>query len=79
MKSEEQKELAKAIEKAIPLWMVSQEQPSFHFIFELEDIYPIHFDLLTDKCVYHIFFDPLLVPSIEDKILILLMFSRVLN
>ena len=50
----------------------SQEQPSFHFIFELEDIYPIHFDLLTDKCVYHIFFDPLLVPSIEDKILILL-------
>jgi len=72
LKSEEQKELAKAIEKAIPLWMVSQEQPSFHFIFELEDIYPIHFDLLTDKCVYHIFFDPLLVPSIEDKILILL-------
>jgi hypothetical protein len=52
--------------------MVSQEQPSFHFIFELEDVYPIHFDLLTDKCAYHIFFDPLFVPTIEDKILILL-------
>ena len=72
LKNDEQKEMTMIIEKAIPLWMVSQEQPTFHFVFELEDVYPIHFDLLTDKCAYHIFFDPLFVPTTEDKILLLL-------
>jgi len=72
LKNTEQTEMAKVIEKAIPLWMVSQEQPIFHFIFELEDVCPVHFDLLTDKCAYHIFFDPLFVPTTEDKILLLL-------
>ncbi|NBP57862.1 ATP-dependent helicase [bacterium] len=72
LKNEEHKEMSMIIEKAIPLWMVSQEQPTFHFVFELEDVYPVHFDLLTDKCAYHIFFDPLFVPTTEDKILLLL-------
>lgn len=41
-------------------------------MFEIEGIAPIRFDILTDKFVYQIYFDPLYVPSMEDKILLLL-------
>jgi len=68
---EEQQDLVKAIEIAVPLWIVSKE-PSFNFIFEVEGIRPIHFDIITEKCSYYIFFDPLFVPNSEDKILLLL-------
>jgi hypothetical protein len=64
--------LVKAIERSIPQWIVSQPNPSFNFTFEAEGIKPIHFDIITDKCAYLIFFDPKYIPSTEDKILLLL-------
>ena len=69
---EEQQSITKAIEVAIPLWIVSQEFPNFNFMFEVEGIRPIQFDIMTEKCGYYLFFDPLFVPSMEDKILLLL-------
>jgi hypothetical protein len=69
---EEQQEIVCAVEAAIPLWMVAQENPSYNFIFEIDKIRPIQFDILTEKCAYYVFFDPLYVPSVEDKILLLL-------
>ena len=38
----------------------------------MEGIRPIQFDIMTEKCAYYIFFDPLFVPNNEDKILLLL-------
>jgi hypothetical protein len=69
---EEQQNLTKAIERAVPLWIVSQEAPQFNFIFEAEGIRPIQFDIMTEKCAYYVFFDPVYVPTMEDKILLLL-------
>jgi hypothetical protein len=69
---EEQQEIVKAVEKAIPLWIVSQENPGFNFLFEVEGIRSIQFDIMTEKCAYYVFFDPNFVPSTEDKILLLL-------
>lgn len=69
---EEQQNIVKAIETAVPLWIVSQENPSFNFLFEADGIRPIQFDIITEKCAYYIFFDPNFVPSTEDKILLLL-------
>jgi hypothetical protein len=69
---EEQQSIVKAIETAIPLWIVSQDNPSFNFIFEVEEVRPIQFDILTEKCAYYVFFDPTFVPKTEDKILLLL-------
>ena len=67
----EQQNISFAIEKAIPLWAVHQD-PTFHFMFEVDGIRPIHFDIITDKCTYFIFFDPLFVPTNDNKILLLL-------
>ena len=69
---EEQQTMAKAMEKAIPLWIVAEDAPTLNVIFEAEGIRPIHFDILTEKCAYYIFFDPVYVPTNEDKILLLL-------
>jgi hypothetical protein len=69
---EEQQNIVKAVEKAIPLWIVGQENPVFNFMFEAEGIKPIQFDILTEKCAYYFFFDPAYVPTMEDKILLLL-------
>lgn len=69
---EEQQNITKAIERAVPLWIVGQESPQFNFIFEAEGIRPIQFDIMTEKCAYYVFFDPLYVPTMEDKILLLL-------
>lgn len=69
---EEQQSIVKAIESAVPLWIVSQENPSFNFLFEVEGIRPIKFDIMTEKCGFYVFFDPLFVPDTEDKILLLL-------
>lgn len=68
----DQQLIVKAVERAIPLWVISEDNPSFNFIFEADGIRPIQFDILTEKCAYYIFFDPLYVPSMEDKILLLL-------
>ena len=69
---EEQQSIVKAIEASIPLWIVSQNNPSFNFLFEVEGIRPIKFDIMTEKCGFYVFFDPLFVPDTEDKILLLL-------
>lgn len=69
---EPQQYIVQEIEKAIPVWIVTQESPSFHFLFEVEGIRPIHFDIMTEKCAYNLFFDPAYVPTMEDKILLLL-------
>lgn len=68
----EMNNIVKAIEKAVPIWIASHENPTLNFIFEAEGIKQIHFDILTDKCAYYIFFDPSYVPSMEDKILLLM-------
>jgi hypothetical protein len=72
LQENEQKNICMAIEKAIPLWITTQENPTFHFMFEVEGVRPIHFDIITDKCTYFVFFDPLFVPNNDDKILLLL-------
>ncbi len=72
LQQEEQQEIVREIESAIPLWVVTQDHSTFHFIFETEGIRPIIFDIMTDKCAYYVFFDPLFIPSTEDKILLLL-------
>jgi hypothetical protein len=69
---DEQQNIVKAVEAALPLWIISQECPIFNYIFEAEGIRPIQFDIITDKCAYYIFFDPAFVPTTEDKILLLL-------
>ena len=83
---EEQQSIVRAIETAIPLWVATQEQPTFHFMMELPGIRPIRFDMMTERCAYDIFFDPSFVPSQEDNILLLLkqyvyeeLFDRVLE
>jgi hypothetical protein len=69
---QEQQDIVLAIENAMPLWITTQENPSFNFIFEVEGLRPIQFDIMTEKCAYYMFFDPAFVPSTEDKILLLL-------
>jgi hypothetical protein len=83
---EEQQSIVRAIETAIPLWVATQEKPTFHFMMELPGIRPIRFDMMTERCAYDIFFDPSFVPSQEDNILLLLkqyvyeeLFDRVLE
>jgi hypothetical protein len=69
---EEQQQIVKAIETAIPLWILTQETPSFNFVFEVENVKSIHFDIMTEKCAYYMFFDPAFIPTTEDKLLLLL-------
>jgi hypothetical protein len=69
---EEQQAITQALSKALPIWMATQDQPSFHFLFDVEGIRPIQFDILTQACAYDIFFDPSFVPSQEDIIRLLL-------
>ncbi len=68
----ENQDIIKEIEKSIPLWITKEENPTFNYIFEIEDIRPVSFDIMTDKTSYYIFFDPSFVPTTEDKILLLL-------
>jgi hypothetical protein len=72
LKKEEQQTIVHALSKALPIWMTTQENPSFHYLFEVDGIRPIQFDILTEKCAYDVFFDPSFVPSNEDKIHLLL-------
>ena len=65
-------EIVQSIEKSIPLWIVTQDHPSFNVMFEVEGIRPITFDILTERCTYQVFFDSTYVPTQEDKILLLL-------
>ena len=55
----------------MPLWIMSEENPVFHFIFEEKGIQPILFDIVTDLTVYQLYFNEYM-PSNNDKILLLL-------
>ena len=68
----EQQDIVNAIEISIPLWIATQENPSFNLMFEVEGLRPIHFDIMTEKCAYYVFFDPTFIPNTENKILLLL-------
>ena len=72
LQEKEQQDMVHIIEEAIPSWIMTQENPSFHYLFEAENIRPIQFDIMTEKCAYYFFFDPNYVPTMEDKILLLL-------
>ena len=72
LQEKEQQSMVHMIEKVIPQWMATQENPSFHYLFEVDGIRPIQFDIMTEKCAYYFFFDPNYVPTLEDKILLLL-------
>jgi hypothetical protein len=69
---QEQQDIVRAIMTAIPMWIVTQDSPNFNFQFEIEGLRPIHFDIITERCAYYIFFDPTFIPTTEDKILLLL-------
>ena len=82
----EQQALTRAMESALPVWIATEEAPSFHCQFEAEGIRPIHFDLMTDRAAYEVTFLADRVPSQEDHILLLLkqyvyeeLFDRVLE
>jgi hypothetical protein len=68
----EQQHMTKMMERVIPLWVVNQDHPAYHFLFEAEGIRPMQFDILTETCGYFLYFDTHGQPSIEDKILLLL-------
>jgi hypothetical protein len=72
LNEKEQQDIVKAIEVAVPLWIVTQDAPTYNFVFEVEGIRQIKFDIMTEKCAYYVFFDPQFVPTMEDKILLLL-------
>lgn len=69
---QEQQDIVRAVSTAIPLWIVGQESPSFNLTFELEGIKPVHFDIMTERGAFYVFFNPTFVPTMEDKILLLL-------
>ena len=72
LQGEEQQAIARAMETALPLWSAALEHPTFQSLMEVDNLRPISFDIMTDKCAYYVFFDPQFVPSNEDKILLLL-------
>ena len=68
---EEHIEMIKVIEHSFPIWISTEENPVFHFIFEEKGMQPILFDLLTDTTAYQLYFDTFM-PSNNDKLLLLL-------
>lgn len=72
LQTTEQREMIMAMETALPVWMATHDRPVFHFVFDTEVVQPIHFDIMTDRCAYELFFDPNFIPTMEDKILLLL-------
>jgi hypothetical protein len=72
LQSMEHRSLIQNLETVLPDWIAQQENPLFHFLFEVEGIHPLSFDLLTDKWVYSIYHDNGHDMKMEDKILLLL-------
>jgi hypothetical protein len=72
LNKDEIKDILITIENAIPNWIITQENLVLNYTFEVENIKPIVFDILTDTCAYNIYFDVLYNPTMEDKILLLL-------
>jgi hypothetical protein len=69
--SAEHRALVQIIEHSLPLWMSTEENPVFHFLFEEKGMRPILFDMITDTTAYHLYFD-VYMPSNNDKLLLLL-------
>jgi hypothetical protein len=69
--SKEHVQLIKTLENALPLWMVTEENPVFQCMFEEKGIKPILFDMMTDTTAYQMYFD-MYAPSNNDIILLLL-------
>jgi len=69
--TENHTDMVKTIENSFPLWISTEENPVFHFIFEEKGIRPILFDILTDTTAYQLYFD-VFTPSNNDKLLLLL-------
>ena len=67
----EHKALIQIIEQSVSLWISTEENPMFHFIFEEKGMKPILFDIITDHTAYQLYFDTF-VPSTNDKLLLLL-------
>lgn len=72
LETEEHRAMIQVMETVLPVWMATQERPSFHVQMDPEIVHPIHFDILTDRCAYELFFDPAYVPTMEEKIRLLL-------
>jgi hypothetical protein len=71
LSSKEHIQLIKTLENALPLWMVTEENPVFQCMFEEKGIKPILFDMMTDKTAYQLYFD-MYAPSNNDIILLML-------
>lgn len=71
LSSKEHIQLIRTLENALPLWMVTEENPVFQCMFEEKGIKPILFDMMTDKTAYQLYFDTY-APSNNDIILLLL-------
>ena len=67
----EHKALIQIIERSVSLWISTEENPMFHFIFEEKGMKPILFDIITDHTAYQLYFDTF-APSTNDKLLLLL-------
>jgi hypothetical protein len=73
LKEQIQMEIVGAIEYALPLWIVKQDNSVLNFTFEVEGVRQIQFDIVTDTCVYKIEYNPSVSQaSMEDRILLLL-------
>ena len=72
LQSREHRERIEQLEGILPDWLARQENPVFHFVFEVEDLQPIRFDLLTHSWVYLIGYDQMPMLAMEQKILLLL-------
>ncbi len=69
--SADHKGLIQIIESSLPVWMSTEENPVFHFIFEEKGMRPILFDMITDTTAYQLYFD-VYAPSNNDTLLLLL-------
>jgi len=69
--STDHKILVHMIENAFPIWISTEENPMFHFIFEEKGIKPILFDMITDVTAYQFYFD-VYAPSTNDTLLLLM-------
>ncbi len=74
LESRETQSAIQLLEECVPDWMVHQENPLFHFLFEVEGLQPITVDICTDKWVYQLTYEPSSAGELrmEDKILLLL-------
>ena len=75
LESEEHGEFVQVLSDALPVWLASEEQVSFHVQVDVQHpgLRPIDFDLMTDRCAYQFFFDAQRDTPSTESILILLL------